>query len=426
MAPKSQKPSRNHHFVPRSVLRRFSIGGDRQQVWVYDKQTGRRFSAGLGGAGSANDYNTFTTPDGEVLNFEEAFDTIDGAFATIGDALHDIRSVAGMPLDIKARLADGVAVQFLRTPIVRSTFQSIPRQLAEALVQMGFEPPAEDEFPTDNDARVHSLEFIAKRDELRKALLDKDLILFEPAGETRFWTSDHPVARRNDAPNGDLGFGARGVQIYMPISSDLMVGFLCPSILKQLTHIPLETMRLAPEKLGPMIAWRDGLLHGLPVRIDDDLVRIFNEDQAYHCRRFVYGDQDDFSLVDHLLEAHPTARANETLVTMGKVGEGFGPSNNVRDGQWLALYGRERTHIVPLVGWDPETHGSVAITDLPALLDDVLGDAPFTRAEFYVDRIPVRMIGGGVDIIVLERNGVVRFQVVHADPALRGWDERLK
>lgn len=417
MASKPPKLSRNHHFVPRSVLRRFSIRDERQQVCVFDKRTRRHFSAGLSGAGSENDYNTLLTPAGEVLNFEDAFDDIDSMFAEVGDSLHQGRSLAGIAPAAKATLADSVVVQLLRTPIVRSTFQSIPRQLADTLVALGSEPPVEEELPTENDARLQSLKTLANRDDLCAALVDKDLILLEPAGKARFWTSDNPVACRNDAPNGNVGVRARGVQIYMPIASDLLLGFLCPSILKHLTHIPLEAMRVEPR----LIAWRDGILLGTPVKIEDALIEAFNIDQAHNCQRFIYSARDDFARVDCL----KTTRERDSVVTMSSMGNGLGPSHTVPEGQWLALYGRERTHIIPMIGSSSGSHGTDVVTDLPTLLDDILLDRPFKSAEFYVDRHLVRMIGGGVEVVVLERVKSVRFQVVHSDPSLQALDELL-
>jgi len=425
MATPPQRPSRNHHFNPRSVLRRFSIDGRGKQVWVYDKSTARRFSAGLGGAGSANDYNTLVLPDGEILNFEDAFGDIDGVFAHTGDTLTRNRTVAQLDPAFRAQLADGVVVQFLRTPMVRSTFQALPRQLAARIAEVGLETPAEEEFPTDNDARVESLKFIAERDDLRAALLEKDIILLEPAGDARFWTSDHPVVRVSSAPNGDTGFRAMGVQIYLPVASDLMLGFLCPSLRQQLTHIPLESMRVDPERLSPLIAWRDGLLSGRPVPIDDATVQSFNHYQVVDSRRFLYAARDDFDLADDILSRNPSARAVESMISMGRIGEGFGPSSTIPEGKWLALYGRERTHLIPMITWDPASRVAEVVTDLPALLDDVLGDAPFKSAEFYVDRHALRVMNGGVELIVLDRGRTTRFQVVHSDPSLRALDKLL-
>jgi hypothetical protein len=91
----------------------------------------------------------------------------------------------------------------------------------------------------------------------------------------------------------------------------------------------------------------------------------------------------------------------------------------------LALYGRERTHLVPMTAWDPAAPVAEVVTDLPALLEDGLLDAPFKSAEFYVDRHALRMMNGGIDVVVLERGPTTRFKVVHADASLRALDELL-
>jgi hypothetical protein len=62
---------------------------------------------------------------------------------------------------------------------------------------------------------------------------------------------------------------------------------------------------------------------------------------------------------------------------------------------------------------------------LPRLLDDILRDRPFGRAEFYEDRQVMNYVGGGVDIEILERGRTARFKVVHADPSIRDFDEQM-
>lgn len=424
-AAKMAKPSKNHHFVPRSTLRRFSIDDARHQVWVFDKLKDKAFSAAIEKVGSQNDFNRLTKPDGDQVNFEFLFDGIDANFALTGDALAQHRTVAGWSVEFRHHLADGAAVQYLRTPLARSTFQALPRQISAMLKDKGLPPLPEAELPSDNDARRLSVRMIANRDRLRAALLNKDFVLIEPAGQARFWTSDNPVVRMSIAPNGDSGFEAQGVQIYLPIASDLMLGFFCRSHLAKLTNLPLETMLIEPDQRAEMIAWRDALSGGAPIRFDDAQVQNLNAAQVGNSSRFVYGARNDFSPAKTILERHPKLRKVESAIRVGRMGEGPPRSQTVPEGSILALYGRRQHHIVPLIAWDPEDHTNTASTDLPALLNDVLRDRPFSRAEFYLDRQPLAMIGGGVDVEILSTGPTTRFRVVHSDPSLRALDEQL-
>jgi hypothetical protein len=422
---KPAKPSKNHHFVPRSTLRRFSIDGARNRVWVLDKRKDRVFSAAIENVGSQNDFNRLVRDDGEAINFEFLFDSIDANFALTGDVLAQHRTLAGASAEFLHHLADGAAVQHLRTPLARSTYQSLPRQISNMLREKGLPPLPDEDLPSDNDARRHSVKMIADRDRMRAALLDKDLVLMAPAGQARFWTSDNPIARMSIAPNGDTGFEAQGVQIHLPIADDLMLGFFSKSYLAMLTNLPLEVMNIDPAKRAGLMRWRQGLRTGQPVLLDDAEVKNLNGQQVANSTRFVYASRNDFDAARRILERHPRLRTVESAVYVGRMGEGPPRSRTVPKGSMLALYGRERHHLIPLIDWDPDDDAHTATTDRPGLLHDVLRDRPFSSAEFYLDRQPLKGMGGGVDIEILEPGPVTRFRVVHADPGLRALDEML-
>ena len=60
------------HYVPQSVLRRFSIRGERRNVFVFDKHTQRSFALPISDAGAERHF--YSVPVGERrLNFEPFF-----------------------------------------------------------------------------------------------------------------------------------------------------------------------------------------------------------------------------------------------------------------------------------------------------------------------------------------------------------------
>lgn len=103
------------------MLRRFSPDAGRSHVIVFGKTTGRTWAGGMATTASGKGYNTLTDADGGRLNFEPDFDEIDRAYARIGDQLAASRDASKLDLATRWALADVVAVQLLRTPIVRST-----------------------------------------------------------------------------------------------------------------------------------------------------------------------------------------------------------------------------------------------------------------------------------------------------------------
>ncbi|MGA3715913.1 DUF4238 domain-containing protein, partial [Escherichia coli] len=69
-----------------------------------------------------------------------------------------------------------------------------------------------------------------------KHLLSKDWYLLETRPEHPFYVSDNPVVleNRNDfGVYGNIGLAVPGIQIYLPLSSTLMLAMYCPSIREQ-------------------------------------------------------------------------------------------------------------------------------------------------------------------------------------------------
>jgi hypothetical protein len=420
--PIAQNPSNFHHYTPKSVLRRFSQRGERRQVAVFDKMTERSWTAGLRETGSAQGYNTLVQPDGSELNFEVDFDAIDLAYAEVGDALAARRDISGLDPDFKLKLADATAVQALRTPIVRSTLTVSANALITELRDKGLPAPDEADPLDDNIARQLTREMIADRDRIRAALLAKDLILFEPAGKFLFWTSDHPVVRYSNAPTGETGFESLGVEIYLPIASDLMLGFICPSLLKRLTRVQLELLDMTTEIKSRLIAQRDAILQGSPLAVSDEDVRWFNSMQVAGSTRFVYAANIDFELARKMLRSDPELKSTDSLLRMGRLGEAPPRSSNLPAGEWVYLEGAEHWRLIAITDWSLGRQRQMTTTDIDQLRLAV-AEGPFVSAQVFADAGSQLMRGASLE--VLDWGPPARFQLVFSDPALRGLDAIL-
>jgi hypothetical protein len=118
---KSPQPEAwKHHFVPRSLLKYFRPPGDDEYLYTFDKQKGKSYRTAIENAGSRNGFNTFK--QGELtVNFEQDFDAVDALLATRLREIHEVTSVAALSPAQRHDWDDLVAVQLVRTPIVRST-----------------------------------------------------------------------------------------------------------------------------------------------------------------------------------------------------------------------------------------------------------------------------------------------------------------
>ena len=423
MPSKPPNESNFHHFVPKSLLRRFTVDRAGKQIWVFDKSTDRSFPAGLQSTGAGQGYNTLKLADGSVWNFEDFFQDIDDEFATTGNALSVSKRVDDWDEEFKTAVCTGIAVQFLRTPKIRATLDHLPRQFADRLAEAGL-PAIEEPMPSEDDIRQSTLDLITNRDDLVKGLARKIPVLYQPAGEFRFWTSDHPIMREGVTPDHRTGVNDVGVAFYAPISSDLLLGLICPSILTKLTAAPIERLDMASDRKARLIALRDGLLFGKPVSIPDDQVGDFNLRQVAGCERFVYAQNDAFEPARKWLTDKPGRRTGSPLISVGKMGSAPERPSKFREGQWLVLYSKESWIELPIGGFDPKRAVRHAWTDQPEVLRAAMRYAPFSEAHIYYPQ-GSEMIRD-VELTILEGGPRTRFKLVPSDPSMAQLDAMLR
>ena len=73
--------SKKHHYVPQSMLRRFSSDPEQLKIHVFDKKTSKTFPSPIKDAGCENHFNTVEI-EGKVIPFE-------GVFQENDDESHD-------------------------------------------------------------------------------------------------------------------------------------------------------------------------------------------------------------------------------------------------------------------------------------------------------------------------------------------------
>lgn len=405
---------RKHHFVPRSLLKYFCPPGDGDFIYVYDKHEGRCFRASLMNAGSQNGFNTFESDD-SVVNFESDFDEVDASLANRLREIHGNRDIFKPSTEQRQAWADLVAVQLLRTPIVRSTMTTVIQELNEQVVdKFG----AELDMPvlTENDARKVARGLFADRKSAHLALVTKDMVLFRAQVDTPFRISDRPVTLHSSLPFGDAGLASHGVAVYMPVGQTLMLGMLCPSIQRKLNKVPIETLDIPAESRARLVALRQGLATGSIVQLNGTTVKRHNEQQIAGCVRFVYGPTEHFEDVQVLLSAHPEARDVRSSIRLGKMGHGPGPRTQMPKGSWLVLFGRRESHMLEVLDTLDDEPLEVTMQS-DAALEAALQDGPFSEMRYYVDQIERRGMRD-VHLIRPVGKGARRVQVRHVSPGL--------
>ncbi|CAO3460756.1 hypothetical protein [Azospirillum argentinense] len=381
--------SKKHHFVPQSILRRFTRSDAPDSLYVYDKKRDVVHPSSVLNAGMENGFNTVVI-DGKRINFEAEFNDLDGAMAGVQKRLVEARTIA--PLDDADRLvlADTAAVQLLRTKLFRTTMPSVLDSILSEFTRVGL---VEGELPVMDEqaARAMAREALHEREQQRDILAAKDLLLIEPEPGTSFWISDNPVVRYNPLPYGDTGLSSPGVEVYWPIAADLALGFMCPTFRRRVEDGFALGARLAEPVRTQCANLRTAFTDGIPTTLGRGGTTAFlNELQVRSSSRFIYSSNDDFSLARKILAADPTLRSVASMVTVGRIGEGPPPRTNMPPGLQLVVFGREDHHMIPLISYEDVEWGFDATFEHAALLDMLMADQPWQEVRVFENGVERR------------------------------------
>lgn len=416
--PKPQKPSKKHHFVPQAQLRHFANDDAGRSIWVYDKVRDRSWQSSLLNAGSENDFNTVSYPGGN-WNFEDLFQGVDGRTAALITKILSTRELGWMKSTDHVAMIDMFTTQMLRTKLARTTIGSLAGQLRAMVQSIGLNPDDDPQLVTPSEAaiRMGAVKSFLERDEMAMSLGRLIPVLFAASEGQRFIISDDPVVRSNAFPYGDAGLKSHGIIVSMPISSNLLLALLCPTIISR--YEATEQIEMTSEMRQRMLRYREGFTSGRPITIDAEEIENWNRHQVSGSALQLYGAaQSDFDFARQMLMENPELRAVETRVKFGEIGRGLPTKSGIPSGWQLVINGKFDHAILSIVEIDEAGESLTARTKNLELLELIAADPNEVRADLYRDGQPRRSISQAQ----VERFGVQSdgwFRVVHRDAGLR-------
>ncbi|HCO2341430.1 TPA: DUF4238 domain-containing protein [Escherichia coli] len=305
------------HTVPRFLLKHFSTPGKgkRQRLYAFDKAAGRAYATTPDDATVRNTfYNLDNHPD--RLSLEPLLGIYEHHAAPVIAALLAHRDIRRLTDDERYRLAVFVAVQRARTfgelerisgmiSVLTDKMEAIGSTKEQAMETLGLS--------SGGDTKDIFLRQLVQQVSHIDLLLKKDWYLLETRPERPFYVSDNPVVLKNSndfGPYGNLGLAVRGIQIYLPLSSTLMLAMYCPSIREQmvrqkqhLQHLLARAPHLIPrhirpfERLEHIRRYTDYLL----MPLTPEHVTHYNSLQVEFAEQYVFCGEKDFSLVERML-----------------------------------------------------------------------------------------------------------------------------
>ncbi|MFL6387429.1 MAG: DUF4238 domain-containing protein [Terriglobales bacterium] len=303
----------DHHYVPQFLLRGFA-SQKRKQVYVFDKSNDTEFRSSVRNLACQRD---FYSPD-----LDRWLGKLEEMSAPIIQSIRTRRTLCHLQDAEIQWLAGFIAVQQVRTLHHRSVSADINKQLADALRDMGAEPNSvrnfheltESEIREEVNASVGGLSL-----DLLPHILNKDWILFSACSGSEFWIGDHPVALANNLNPGNglrgtLGFGVPGIEVYLPISSELMLGCLCPNI--RATFAASQDGRLPPvPRAHEFLRAFDG---SIALDLNSENVKYHNSLQVIYAERFVYSEHTEFDMVREMVSSDESLRIGVRPETAGR------------------------------------------------------------------------------------------------------------
>ena len=275
------------HYVPKFHLDYYTFDEGEERIWVFDKPTESTFPQATTNVGGDDFfYDPEWKPEAEV---EEFLQQVENAALHPYNVIVQTKSITCITPQDKRDLANFLALQWMRTQERRNSIRDVGKLVQETLEErfgidwnMGDEETIEQEIAETHSAGIRREEV----EEISDILTNKRWFVMENLTDRSLWTSDHPLVSHNqqEFPEWASGKGlaVRGVQIFFPLTPDLML-----------------------QMADPAYFWID------PQDViisNEDTITFYNELQIRQSNRQLYGPEDDFELAEETLERLPSLK----------------------------------------------------------------------------------------------------------------------
>ncbi len=295
---------KNQHYVPQFILRNFSMG-KKKRVFVFDKKLEKSFCSSTRNIAAESKFYDLEFK-GEKISLEPYMGEIECKASEIIRRIIKEQSLAFLNEDDKLTIAHFAALQKLRVKYIRENFISMNHILRHMLTERGLD--CENVVPEINDeeAKIMSLSNIKLVEEFAEHFLNKAWILYRAPKKIPLYLSDNPITLHNniDQPyRGNLGLACRGIEIFLPISKQLSISFLCPSLHEDFKcSLTIEHQSLARS-----------IEKGEPYQLHPVNVSHQNSLQVAYSSRYIYSATGNFELVKLMIRKDPNFKQSPEM-----------------------------------------------------------------------------------------------------------------
>lgn len=317
---RSHSPTKIQHYVPRFLLRNFTKG-DKQQIWVYDKQTRKSYRTNIKNVAAENGFYDLEIEDISIT-LEPHLGRLETNSSKLISRVIEDGSIAWLSITDRIVLSAFILAQQIRTKHLRENMLHMDKAFQEKISEMGLGPDQIENYRPlrEEGARLLSIKMLTDQEGLVRHIIEKEWMLLKGRPDNPFYISDNPIALQNTfGPRKTLGLAVEGIEIYLPISSTFTIAMYCPSITNKIRegyrrykHVSMTMPWIAntvfkddPFYLEKMVT---ALNEGVAAECVDDNILNLNYLQVQNAERQVYCEQESFWLVKDMLEQDPIYR----------------------------------------------------------------------------------------------------------------------
>jgi hypothetical protein len=331
----------NHHYVPKFVLRNFLSDVRKGHVSVYAKHTDKVFVTAVKNIMAERRFNELQYDD-FILSFEPVACKIEESSLPRYQNIIERGRLDGTA-DEKADLSFLIAFQMLRVKAIRDQYAPMEGELRKKIEASGHSMEHVDGWTplTEDTLKATHLGNIQQEiGEYADIISQKVIFLSRATPKRTFYISDNPVAlnnRLNLGPYGNLVLAVKGIEIYLPLSANLILCAFCPSIFRDISqritvsrnqlrakaqdlavrgHITFEQMTRAIKDFDTEIEASDllkSVTTGMPSSLNDKNMDFYNSLQMQWANRYVIDMNADFKLARRHNKEFPELRHGRRL-----------------------------------------------------------------------------------------------------------------
>ena len=337
MASKREQAAQNQHYVPKFILRNFLSDEKNERVAVFSKKTGKGFVTSIRNIMAERRFHEFAIGEDYLASFEESMCRIEDVLLPTYRKVIEERRLDLSPEE-RGNLATFMAFQFIRTRAQREQFVRVEEQLKEQMEKWGgsIEQLEGYEPLTDDLLAYNHIEFMRTAiGEFALHIASKDMLLLSAPEGRSFYLADNPVCLHNSEPTdpffSNLGLAVQAIEIYLPLTADLMLAAWCPSLLERMRaererehtdrkrellagvdrgHMTAEQMRqqlaLLNERLEPVDQLLANFEAGTPVPMQETSMDQSNSLQMNFAGEFIICKRGDFALAKQFVKDAPS------------------------------------------------------------------------------------------------------------------------